>query len=150
MREYLHRYIPPKTLQVVLKNNLKRLQDLRRRRALFHSQWEKLFPTSGDPPDSKTFDITLLHLLLREICYLPAPLTGWHDMPADGDNSDEANIVRIRCFRNELCHSVSSRIPDGEFEDKWDKISSALVALGFDPLEIGRLKTEPIDHDTER
>ena len=62
---------------------------------------------------------------------MPAPLTGWHDMPADGDNSDEANIVRIKCFRNELCHSVSSRISDGEFEDKWDKISSALVALGF-------------------
>jgi len=72
-------------------------------------------------------------------------------MPADGDNrSDEANIVRIKCFLNELCHCVSSRIPDGEFEDKWDKISPALVTLRFDPLEIGRLKTKPIDHDTER
>jgi len=61
-----------------------RLQDVRRKRALTGNQWEKLFLPSGDPPDSKTFDITLLHLLLREICYLPAPSTGWHDMPADG------------------------------------------------------------------
>jgi len=133
----------------VLNNNLKRLEDVRRKRALTGNQWEKLFPHSGDPPNSTTFDITLLHLLLREICNLSEPLTGWHDMPADGDHSDEANIVRIKCFRNELCHSVSTGIPRDKFEDKWNTISSALVALGFDPIEIEHLKTEPIDHDTE-
>ncbi|KAJ7369392.1 hypothetical protein OS493_039401, partial [Desmophyllum pertusum] len=112
--------------------------------------WKKLFPASGDPPDSETFHITLLHLLLREICLLTMPSTGWHNMPADSDASPEANIIRIKCFRNELCHSVSTGITNGEFEDKWDAISSALVALGLDQQEVDRLKTEPIDHDTQR
>ena len=117
---------------------------------LSDSQWEKLFPSSRDPPDSNTFDITLLHLLLREICGLSAPSTGWHNMPSDSDTSHEANIVRIKCFRNELCHGVSTGISNPEFEDKWKKVSKALEDLGFDAVEITRLKNEAIEHDTQR
>ena len=141
---------PPATLQTVLSKNLLRLQTLKLRRAIFDSQWEALFPSSGLPPDAKTFDITLLHLLLREICYLAGPATGWNNLPIDSDVSSDANIVRIKCYRNELCHSISTGITNAEFKDKWDKISSTLVALGLDQKEIDRLKTEPIDHDTER
>ena len=71
-------------------------------------------------------------------------------MPSDSDTSHEANIARIKCFRNELCHSVSTGIPNAEFEDKWKKVSKALEDLGFDPVEITRLKNGDIDHDTER
>ena len=141
---------PPATLQTVLSKNLLRLQTLKLRRAIFDSQWEALFPSSGLPPDAKIFDITLLHLLLREICYLAGPATGWNNLPIDSDVSSDANIVRIKCYRNELCHSISTGITNAEFKDKWDKISSTLVALGLDQKEINRLKTEPIDHDTER
>ena len=149
-REVLHSIHPPKTLQHVLKNNLRKLQSLKSRRVIFEDEWEKLFPTAGDPPDSQTFDITLLHLLLREICCLTAPPTGWHKMPADGDASVEANIVRIKLLRNKLFHSVTTGIAKDEFEDRWNIVSSALVALGLDRTEVDRLKTEPIDHDTER
>ncbi|KAL9980307.1 hypothetical protein ACROYT_G008871 [Oculina patagonica] len=150
LRTFLHSIHPPATLQHVLNNNLPKLQNLKSRRVLFDSQWEKLFPSSGDPPDSEAFDITLLHLLLREVCHLTAPATGWHKMPVDSDASPEANIIRIKCFRNELCHSVSTGIPKSEFEDKWNKISHSLVALGLDQQEINDLKTKTIDHDTER
>ena len=110
-----------------------------------------LFPPSGNP-DSEKFDITLLHLLLREICHLTAPVTGWQNLPADDDDSPEANITRIKCFRNELCHSVSTEISKGEFEDRWNKISSALEALemGVHRKKMEALKNDPIDHDTRR
>ena len=149
LRKVLHSVHPPATLQHVLNNNLRKLQRLKSRRVIFADQWEKLFPTSGDPPDSKTFDITLLHLLLREICHLTAPPTGWHKMPVDGDVSLEANIVRIKCFRNELCHSVSTGIPNGDFEDKWKKISLSLKELqaSIYEMKIQDLKNDPIDHD---
>ena len=49
-----------------------------------------------------------------------------------------------------MCHSVSTGITKVEFEDKWKVVSSALVALGLDQKDVDRLKTEPIDHDTER
>ncbi|KAJ7369473.1 hypothetical protein OS493_038739, partial [Desmophyllum pertusum] len=150
LRKVLHSIHPSATLQHVLNNNFAKLQRMKLKRVIFDVQWEKLFPSSGDPPDSKTFDITLLHLLLREICHLVQPVTGWHNMPVDTNDSREANIVRIKCFRNELCHSISTGIPNGEFEDKWNTISHSLVALGLDQQEIDRLKTETIDHDTER
>ena len=150
LRELLHSFIPSSSLQTVLNNNSALLQNLKKKGKIFDGQWEKLFPSSGDPPDSKTFDITLLHLLLREICCLFEPVTGWHTMPADTDNSREANIVRIKCFRNGLCHSISTGIPNYEFEDKWNKISHSLVALGLDQQEIDRFKMETIDHDTKQ
>ena len=149
LRKVLHSVHPPATLQHVLNNNLRKLRSLKSRRVIFDDQWETIFPLSGDPPDSKAFDITLLHLLLREICHLTAPPTGWHRMPADGDVSLEANIVRIKCFRNELCHSVSTGIPNGEFEDKWSKISLSLKELqaSIYEMKIQDLKNDPIDHD---
>ena len=143
---------PPKTLGDVLQTNLRKLENLKKKRVIFDDQWEKLFPPSGDPPDAEIFDITLLHLLIRELCNLPAPMTGWHKMPAEDDKSLQANITRIKCFRNELFHSHSTGIPNSEFEDKWNKISSSLGAIEVDVYrkKIQSLKNDPIDHDTRR
>ena len=146
-------YPESKSLADELINNCARFQTLRSKRVIFDDhQWEKLFPPSGDPPDSKTFDITLLHLLIREVCYLPAPSTGWHEMPSDDDDSLAANITRIKCFRNELCHSESTGIPNDEFEDKWNKIVSSLEAInkGVHQKKIERLKNDSIDHKTRQ
>ena len=152
LRNVLESFIhPPSTLQIMLNNNMATLTNLKSRRKLYDSQWEKLFPLSGGLSDLNTFDITLLHLLLREICpTLIEPATGWHDMPAETDHSREAEIVRIKCLRNSLCHSISTGVPNDEFEDKWNTISHSLVALGLDQLEINRLKAEDIDHGTQR
>ena len=153
LRKFLHSIYPPETLENVLTKNRARLQILKTRKVIFDRQWEHLFPPpSADPPDSTKFDITLLHLLIREICYLPAPLTGWHKMPAEDDESLEANITRIKCFRNELCHSVSTGVPKGEFEDKWKKISAALEAIEIHTCRqnIQGLKNDSIDHGTRR
>ena len=140
---------PPATLQAVLQGNLRKLQILRSRHAIFDSQWEALYPCTGSPPDSRTFDISLLHLLLREICHLAAIPTGWKDMPSDSDLSLQAHIVRIKCFRNELCHRISTNISNAEFKQKWNQICRTLVALGLDQNEINRLKNEPIDDHTD-
>ena len=73
-------------------------------------------------------------------------------MPAEDDKSLQANITRIKCFRNELCHSHSTGIPNSEFGDKWNKISSSLEAIEVDIYrkKIQSLKNDPIDHDTRR
>ncbi|XP_067020411.1 uncharacterized protein [Acropora muricata] len=148
LREVLHSIYPSTTLQHELTNNRGILQKCKR--GIFPEEWNKLFPPSGDPPDSKTFDIRLLHLLLRTICGLTEPPTGWKEMPTANDNSREANIVRIKCFRNKWSHKFSTGVPKDEFEDMWSIISPVLVALGLDQTEVDRLKTAPIDHDTER
>ena len=147
LRKFLDSVYPEPTLLAnELKKNRTKLKGV-----IFKEQYELLFPTSG-LPDSKEFDITLLHLLIREVCYLPVPLTGWHKMPADDDQSLEANIARIKCFRNELCHSVSTSIPNEEFEDKWNTIASSLEAIkiGVYRKKIQALKNDSIDHETHK
>ena len=151
LREYLMKSACP-TLQDVLLKHKRRLAYLKslKKNILTDDQWKKLFPSSGVPPNPLTFDISLLHLLLREVCGLTAPAKGWHKMPPDTELSKEAHIVRIKFLRNELCHGISTSIPNDKFQEKLPTISQSLVALGLDQKEIDRLATEPIDHDTER
>ena len=138
------------TLEDVLKKNLPKLQNPRSRRVIVDDQWEKLFPGTGDPPNVAQFDISLLHLLISQISNLPPPVTGWHKLPAKNDASIEANIAIIKYFRNELSHSPSTAITESEFEDKWDKISSALegIMVYNQRQKIQRLKNDPIDRNT--
>ena len=151
LREYLMKSACP-TLQDVLLKHKGRLAYLKslKKNILTDDQWKKLFPSSGVPPNPLTFDISLLHLLLREVCGLTAPAKGWHEMPPDTELSKEAHIVRIKFLRNELCHGISTSIPNDKFQEKLPTISQSLVALGLDQKEIDRLATESIDHDTER
>ena len=148
LREVLHSIYPYDKLQIVLSKNRRKLQSL----PTYDSHREKLFPPSGDPPDSDTFDISLLHLLIREICNLTAPLTGWHKIPAEDDDSVEANIARIKCFRNELCHVTSASVPNNVFEEKWKQVSSCLEALELYAYRqnIENLKSDPLDHELQR
>ena len=152
LRKFLYSVYPPENLQVVLKKNKAKLQRLKSKGVIFSTEWKMLFPPSGDPPSAKVFDITLLHLLLRNICCLTAPSTGWHEMPPHDDDSPEANIVRIKCYRNDLSHRASTEISKGEFEDIWTKISLAIEALEGSVLrkKIEALKTDPIDRKTQQ
>ena len=152
LRKFLDSVYPEPTLLAnELKKNRTKFQTLKSKGVIFKEQWEMLFPTSG-LPDSKEFDITLLHLLIRELCCLKAPRTGWHKIPADDDQSLEANIARIKCFRNELFHSKSTSIPNNEFEDKWNIIVSSLEAIkiGVYRKKIQALKNDSIDHETHK
>ena len=73
-------------------------------------------------------------------------------MPPHDDDSPKANIVRIKCYRNDLSHRASTEISKGEFEDIWTKISLAIEALEGSVLrkKIEALKTDPIDRKTQQ
>ena len=142
LRNIFDRYHPPVNLASDLNFNYSVLNNLLRKRVLNGQQWDKLFPPGGIP-DSKTFDITLLFLLLTNICGLSPPLTGWHSKPSPGDNSLEANLARVKGFRNELYgHVTSSGVDTTSFSTFWHEISTALTFLGLDQAEIDRLKAE--------
>ena len=147
LRNVLESFIhPPSTLQDILNDEKNKAA----RKKLDKNQREKIFPPSGGLPDFNAFDITLLHLLLRELCpTLEEPETGWHKMPKQDDHSREAEMVRIKLFRNELCHGSSTSVSNADFEDKWEIISHSLIVLEINQQEIERLKTEDIDHRTQ-
>ena len=143
-RIYFDSYHPPGTLPQVLSRAKKKLEKGKKRGLIRDFQWEKLFPSAGSP-NSETFDMTLLHFLIREI-YLDPKDAGskWNKMPEKNDQTELANLIRIRCFRNDISHSCSTGIPNDAFEVLWNNISSALVTLGFEQTEIDRLYNEPI------
>ena len=136
-------YHPPARLSAGLNAQSFTLNSLLGKKVLRAAQWDKLFPPDGAAPDSQTFDITLLFLLLANICGLSPPRSGWHSKPSPGDNSLEANLARVKFFRNELYgHVTSTGIDTPTFSSLWKEISAALVALGLDQKKIDKLKEE--------
>ena len=143
LRNEFDKHHPPANLAADLNASYSILNDLLRRRVLNNHQWNKLFPPGGTPPDSNTFDITLLFLLLTNICGLSPPSRGWHSKPTLSDTSLEGNLVRIKFFRNLLYGDVATTgVDTPTFNALWIDISAALLALGLSQGEINRLKAE--------
>ena len=151
LRNVFDHYHPPANLAANLssKHVHSILTKLRKRNILNGSQWDKLFPPpGGGTPDSINFDITLLFLLLRNICGLHPPLSGWDRMPPASDTSFEANLARMKYYRNELHgHVTTTGIQTSAFDVKWQEVSSVLVSLGLSQSEVDRLKREPCGED---
>ena len=143
LRNVFNHHHPPANLAADLNANYSALNNLLRRRVLNGHQWDKLFPSRGAMPDSNTFDITLLFLLLTNICGLAPPPTGWHTKPPPSDNSHEANLARVKYFRNVLYgHVTSTGVDTRSFSVLWREISAVLLALGLQQSEVDRLKAE--------
>ena len=143
LRKIFDSYHPPANLLADLNANYRTLNDLLRKRVLRRPQWDLLFPPGGATPDSNTFDITLLFLLLTNICGLTPPPSGWHTKPLPSDTSVEANLARIKFFRNELYgHVTTTGIDTPTFSALWPELSAVLVDLGLHKAEINRLKEE--------
>ena len=151
LRNIFDYYHPPTNLAANLSSRLIHpiLTRLRHRNILNGCQWDKLFPPpGGGPPNSINFDITLLFLLLRNICGLHPPLSGWDRMPPVSDTSFEANLARVKYYRNELYgHVTTTGIQTSVFDVKWQEVSSILVSLGLSQSEVDRLKREPCGED---
>ena len=143
LRNVFDGFHSPPNLAAGLNANYPTLNSLLKKKVLRTAQWDQLFPPGGVIPDSKTFDITLLFVLLTNICGLSPPLFGWHIIPPPGDNSLEANLTRVKFFRNELYGHVSTTgVNTATFNALWQDVSAVLVALGLDQNEIDRLKAE--------
>ena len=148
LRNVFDGFHPPANLAADLKTNYVILNNLLKKKVLRKPQWDLLFPPGGAPPDSNTFDITLLFLLLTNICGLSPPPSGWHKTPPSRDTSREANLARIKLYRNELYgHVTSTGIQTAAFNIKWHEISVVLVALGLNAAEVARLKAAPCGED---
>ena len=95
-------------------------------------QRDCLYPSSGVYGKSVEFDVTLLFRLLRTLCGLIEPATGWDALPVTSDYSLEADLARIKYYRNSIYGHVSQdmEISDAaEFLSLWKEISEALVRI---------------------
>lgn len=77
----------------------------------------------------KNFDISLLYIILRNICQVPDHKEGWGNVPLPTDRSVSANIERIRLIRNEYGHSSEFSVSDTEFKRRWQDILKIVKEL---------------------
>ena len=134
LREVFDAIHPPINLSAVLGNPVikTQLQSLKRIRVLNQTEWDYLYNSSGPGMHGKStdFDISLLCKLLRAICSLTPPITGWHNLPNRTDHSLGADLVRIRIYRNTIYgHNHSMEITKADFEKLWKEISEALLRI---------------------
>ena len=145
---------PPVGLHTVLGRHLEHatLKSLKKKGILNPTQWGKLYPTIPSSVSSAGFDITLLMVLLRNICKLAPPSTGWDSLPPPADVSKQANIARLKYYRNTVYgHASQASVDDAAFNNYWQDISNAIVGLvgaGYGAA-ISNLKNKCMDPDAE-
>ena len=142
----------PTNLHTVLAGNKATIQTLRTKGVINANQWGKLFPTISTSVSLAHFDITLLMVLLRNLCGLTSPATGWDKLPAVTDVSREADIARVKYYRNTVYgHAECASVDDAAFNAYWGDIRDTLVRLGGVKYKtaIDKLETEVMDPDLE-
>ena len=128
LREVFDAIHPPASLPAVLSHpaTVRQLNGAR----LTKAEWEQVYLPSGGYGKSADFDITLLLRLLRTICHLVPPPTGWDCLPPMSDCSLESDLVRIKYYRNNIYgHNQTMEISDDEFVDLWREVSEALLRI---------------------
>lgn len=150
LQRYFHRYYPSNPIE--LYKELKglpvysKLNKLRSRKVITYPQWCVLFPQAKQT-DSKQFDITLLFVLLVEICDIEPPEKGWHNNPPSTDTSDAAFIVRVKRNRDKQKHYPGLNISSNEFNALWEELGAALLHLNCSSTDINDIKRKHLDKE---
>ena len=133
LREIFDRVCPPENLHTVLTDptNHAKLQTLRKKGVLSASQWMKLYPVIKSPVSSRNFDCSLLLFLLRNIFGLTLPVSSWNNLPPGSDTSPQADITRIKFFRDRVfSHATNASVDDPTFSLNWKNIKDTFLRIG--------------------
>ncbi|KAK3106018.1 hypothetical protein FSP39_011106 [Pinctada imbricata] len=124
LRDLLRNRISPANFHHVVTSNRSNLP------RLTQPQRDLILPRSGRySGDYSDMDISLLYLLLRNICNIQPHSNQWGNAPDISDNSLSASIDRIREARNKVVHSSSTTLTQTEFSDLLSEIKMAVVSI---------------------
>ena len=145
LRNKFHQHFSndPSTLYQELSAHQRLLNRYLSQKIIYEDQYSLLFPNNG-LTDSGSFDICLLTFLLRSLCGIPAPATGWSAEPLSTDQTESTHLVRIRIGRNKVQHGALKRHVK-DFTEVWDEISDCVIGLGCTNSELNDLKIRPLD-----
>lgn len=83
--------------------------------------------TFSDVVDSKTFDITLMITLLRNLTNMNPPHSGFDILPTPNETTLGADLARIKYYRNYLAHLDEGKLESTEFNSSWEIISEVCI-----------------------
>ncbi|CAC5410425.1 unnamed protein product [Mytilus coruscus] len=148
VRNYFDFEFAPASLEASLKKEYKNLFDLKKKHRINQSQWNLLFTRF---PDSRTFDVSLMITLLRNLTKLIHPHGGFDCLPAAIETTEAADLARIKYYRNYLAHLDDAKIDTSFFNGAWTDITGAIARLGGKQLkqECDNLKTKPLDQTNQ-
>ncbi|CAC5369601.1 unnamed protein product [Mytilus coruscus] len=94
--------------------------------------------------DSKTFDITLMITLLRNLTNLIPPYGGYDLLPSLNETTPTSDLARIKYYRNILAHLDDGKIDNTMF-------ITAIGRLGGQPMkqECDNVKTKILDQTNQ-
>nr|XP_022307917.1 uncharacterized protein LOC111113917 [Crassostrea virginica] len=138
LSDLLRSYVSPASFPTLIKREIWRLSRLTK------SQRALVLPNSGVYSGNyDDMDISLLYILLRNICGIQAHAKGWGNSPDPADRSVSANIERLRLARNNCAHDKKG-ISNAEFNQVWSEIRAAVVDLDK-ALGIGNKYQQAVD-----
>lgn len=125
-RDILSRYIKPTNLRSELDTNRPKLE-----KELNKQQKNLIYPATGNTLlTAQTFDVSIIYIILRNICNIPSHRNGWGNPPAKRDNSIAAGIEIIQLERNLIsAHSTNGMMEDLKFEKHWKELRDAIVQI---------------------
>ncbi|XP_052103697.1 uncharacterized protein LOC127737205 [Mytilus californianus] len=150
-RTFFDSEFAPACLDATIKKEYNKLLDLKKKHRINQSQWNLLCPRFPDVPDSKTFDLTLMILLLRNLTPMTPPLCGFDHLPSVMETTHAADLARIKHYRNYLAHLDDGKLDSGFFNTAWNDITNAIDRLGGQQMkqECDHLKTKPLDQTNQ-
>ncbi|CAG2217418.1 unnamed protein product [Mytilus edulis] len=110
-----------------------------------------MFTRFPDVPDSKTFDITLMITLLRNLATISPPACEFDDLPSATETMLGADLTRIKYYRNYMAHLGYGKIDTSFFNTAWNNITNAIERLGGQQMkqECDYLNTKPLDQTNQ-
>ncbi|XP_063402201.1 ankyrin-2-like [Mytilus trossulus] len=135
----------PLNINITIKKETNKLNDLKKKKIINQSQWEILFPRNG-VPESKMFDITLMITLLTNL----TGLNHYGKLPLVTDITVSADLGRVKYYRNLIAHNKDGKLENTFFIKAWNDISGAVCRLGGQSMldECNELRTKILGQST--
>ncbi|XP_052089966.1 ankyrin-1-like [Mytilus californianus] len=148
-RAYFDSEFAPSCLYKSIKREFSKLNQLKKDKKINTSQWNLLFPRKG-VPDSKTFDVTLIITLFRNLIDLNPPDNGFDNLPSVTDATPSAALATIKYYRNYIAHIQEAKMNSFYFTKAWDDITRAVGTLGGTNMfgECKELRTRVLEQST--
>ncbi|XP_063398031.1 uncharacterized protein LOC134682988 [Mytilus trossulus] len=146
LQKKIDEWLPPIILQRKLKENKDNISQIANRQQL------AILYNTYDPLSSKSMDLTLMVLVLRNTGLKQPHTSSFDKLPKEHEVSDGADVARLKFYRNELAHSRIKELNEQKFAEISRTIKKVIQRFGGSQFDdrITRIMKESLDYRAKR